>query len=85
MLGLNWSTTFALMFSAKESFFKCWYPITCEYFDFKHVGLVAADRDKLTFVNLPGNPNIQLAPQELNSSYFVDDQNVFTLTWMSHA
>ncbi len=84
-LGLNWSTTFALVFSAKESFYKCWYPVTHEYFDFKQARLVAADCHKLTFKNQPGNPNIKLAPGKLDSFYFVDDQNVFTLTWMSHA
>jgi enterobactin synthetase component D len=83
-LGWNWSTTFALLFSAKESFYKCWYPVTRAYFDFKQARLVAADRHKLTFANQPHNPNIQLGPRELDSFYFVDDQNVFTLTWMSH-
>lgn len=82
-LGYDWPTAFAIMYSAKQSQHKCWSPITRQDFCFKHFKLIAADGRKLKFDNL----QVQLLDAStighLDTFHFVDDRDVFSLTWMN--
>jgi enterobactin synthetase component D len=47
--GLNEAEAFTLVFSAKESIFKCLHPMTGEFMDFHDVRIEGVDRESRTF------------------------------------
>ena len=75
-------TAFTLLFSAKEAFYKCWFPVVKAYFDFFDVELVSANRSSLTLKVLSSNPAYGVGPDRLVVEYLVHDDNVFTVTWI---
>ncbi len=83
-LNLDPETTFTILFSAKESFYKCWYPQTQKYFEFCDAGLVSCDRNRLRISSLQGNPNFGHKPATLDVSFTVIENQVFTAAWMKH-
>jgi len=81
-LGFDPELTFTLAFSAKESFYKCWYPITREFFGFRQAAIESCTETSVRIVSLVSNPNFKLTPNWLDVHYLVTDQDVFTATWM---
>ena len=82
--GLNPRQQFSVVFSAKEAFYKCWYPINPRYFDFADAIVTSASRKRLTIKTARSNPNFGTQPKELNIYFFVNKNEVFTITWMEH-
>jgi 4'-phosphopantetheinyl transferase EntD len=83
-LNLDPETTFTILFSAKESFYKCWYPETQNYFEFCHAGLVSCEGSRLRIGSLKSNPNFDRQPATLDVSFTVIENQVFTAAWMEH-
>ena len=81
-LHLNPEVAFTLAFSAKEAFYKCWYPITKTFFDFKQVAIQSCTANTLRIVTLDSNPNFKTNPEWLDVHFLVTDSDVFTATWM---
>ena len=90
-IGLDPATTFTLVFSAKEAFYKCCYPLTRLYFDFKDISVDATDDDRIRLRMGPTNPNLSTEdptirnqlPPSLDVFFFVHRENVFTVTWIN--
>ena len=81
-LGLSPETSFTLAFSAKEAFYKCWYPITREFFGFKQVAIESCTADTIRISSLDSNPNFHLTPSWLDVHFVATDRDVFNATWM---
>ena len=81
-LGLSPQVAFTLAFSAKEAFYKCWYPITKSFFEFKQVAIQSCTADTIRIISLDSNPNFKIAPAWLDVHYLATDSDVFTATWM---
>ena len=81
-LGLNPEMAFTLAFSAKEAFYKCWYPITKQFFGFRQAGIQSCNSKTIRIVSLVSNPNFKLTPNWLDVHYLATDNDVFTATWM---
>lgn len=81
-LELGPELTFTLLFSAKEAFYKCWYPTNQQYFDFRDAELIAVDSNRLSIASGPNNPNYSNSPQSLAIQFFATERDVFTATWM---
>lgn len=75
-------TAFTILFSAKESIYKCLYPRNEQFFGFHDVLLIAAQDQSVTFAQQPSNPNFSSAPQKLTVQYAVVDNDVFTSIWV---
>ena len=84
-LGLAFPTTFALVFSAKESFYKCWFPIIRNYFVFSQAFVAAIDSESITIQFGSANPNVDRAPASLDVCYCVCAGEVYTATWIPAA
>lgn len=83
-LGLSAEVSFTLAFSAKEAFYKCWYPITEAFFEFKQVAIESCTDTTIRIASLDSNPNFNITPQWLDVHYIATDHDVFTATWMEH-
>ena len=81
-LGLSPQVAFTLAFSAKEAFYKCWYPVTNSFFEFKQVAIQSCTADTIRIISLDSNPNFCTAPVWLDVHYLATDCDVFTATWM---
>ena len=73
---------FTLVFSAKEAFYKCWYPLVETYFDFFDVEVVGLTPSTLSLKTLPTHPGYRTGPGALNVHYSICNSSVFTATWM---
>lgn len=73
---------FTLVFSAKEAFYKCWYPLVETYFDFFDVEVVAATPSTLSLKTLPSHPGYGTGPRASKIHYSICNSSVFTVTWM---
>ena len=82
-LGLSPQVAFTLAFSAKEAFYKCWYPITKTFFEFKQVAIQSCTTDTIRIVTLNSNPNYKISPAWLDVHFLATDSDVFTATWMN--
>ena len=82
-LDLDPTTEFTVLFSAKEAFYKCWYPVSKQYFDFKEAFVESCQPGQLTIRPTAANPISKLTPKQLTVQYFVDSSDVFTVTWMT--
>ena len=80
--GLTPEVAFTILFSAKESFYKCWAPITGEFFGFHQAELTHVDNEKIRLEMTAKNPNFGQEPNGLDVYYFVDPTDVFTVAWM---
>lgn len=83
-LGLDSQQAFSVVFSAKEAFYKCWYPVTKNYFGFQHAAVESASPDRVRIRTLETNPNAGLSPSVLDVFFLCRGNNVFTATWMGH-
>ena len=81
-LGLSPQVAFTLAFSAKEAFYKCWYPITKTFFEFKQVAIQSCTAETIRIASLDSNPNFHTSPAWLDVHYLATDSDVFTATWM---
>ena len=81
-LGLSPELTFTLAFSAKEAFYKCWYPVTKEFFGFRQAAIQSCNSNTIRIVSLVSNPNFRLTPNWLDVHYMTTENDVFTGTWM---
>jgi 4'-phosphopantetheinyl transferase EntD len=73
---------FTVVFSAKESIFKCLYPLNEKFFGFHDVELIAANGQQVTFSQQPTSPNFLTAPRNLTVQYSVFADDVFTTIWI---
>ena len=80
--GLSANQIFSLVFSAIESFYKCWYPLTQQYFGFEHALVESATPSSLVIRMTETNPNFSCGPESLEVFFFATDNDVFTMTWM---
>lgn len=80
--GLNPLQSLSVAFSAKEAFYKCWYPIRAEFFGFKQAEIESASSDHVRIRSLQDNPNFGDTPAALDVFYYVTEQDVFTFTWI---
>lgn len=74
--------TFTLVFSAKEAFYKCWYPLVKTYFDFFDAEVVALTPTTLSLKTLSTHPGFGSGPDVLKVHYSICDSSVFTATWI---
>ena len=82
--GLSQETLFTLYFSAKESFYKAWASLTGHFFGFHDAAVDHIDAEKISISSTGRNPNYGHAPFSLDVFYLVNQQSVFTTTWISH-
>lgn len=80
--GLNQDELFTLVFSAKEAFYKCCYPVVKQYFDFRHVCVEAIDPDRIRIRTDQSHPCFAQMPLALDVAYLVTQDHVFTTVWM---
>ena len=76
------NTAFTIVFSAKESIYKCLYPMNERYFGFHDVRLTDISDDTVTFTQQPSNPNFSSAPRNLTVRFAVAHQDIFTSIWI---
>ena len=81
-LGLSPEETFTLVFSAKEAFYKCWYPLVKTYFDFFDVEIVALTPSTFSLKTLSTHPGFGSGPDVLKVHYAKHQNSIFTATWM---
>ena len=91
-LGLDPQATFTIVFSAKEAFYKCWYPITGLYFGFLDVSVDAIDKNRICLSMCKSNPKLSKnesaesqtreMPKTLEVFYRIHQANVFSATWI---
>ncbi len=74
---------FTIGFSAKESFYKCWYPLTQAFFEFKQAAISNVSKGTLSVAMTVSNPNHTCEPSELQVNYLVEEQSVFTAVAMN--
>ncbi|MFK7769338.1 MAG: 4'-phosphopantetheinyl transferase [Mariniblastus sp.] len=86
--GLDLVTTFTVVFSAKEAFYKCLYPLEKIFFGFEEAKVVSATNNRIRIRKTSIQKNSNSAnnnsdlPTELDVSYLVEGNNVFTATWI---
>ena len=81
-IGLTPTEAFTTVFSAKESLYKCIYPLNSVFFGFEHVRLVDIDERFLTMKFQPECPNNYSGDDELTVAYSIVDNDVFTACWL---
>jgi len=82
MIDADVCRAFTVVFSAKESIFKCLYPTNEKFFGFHDVQMIAANESTVTFAQNPTNPNFLTAPRNLTVQYAVFQNDVFTTIWI---
>lgn len=71
-----------LIFSAKESIFKCLYPLTNRTFDFLDINVVI-DRIKMEFeVEIPIFTDLNTPLKKIEGRYILGDQYLFTIAYI---
>lgn len=71
------SAALTLIFSAKESFYKCWYPITKRFLEFNDVEVFEATRSSLKLRRVEESPS---EDSTLSVRYHQSGDDVFTFT-----
>ena len=74
-LGLDDVAALTLIFSAKESFYKCWYPITKQFLEFRDVAVVNASDSELMLLVVGESSSAEF---DLTVQYHLSDNDVFT-------
>jgi len=78
-LGFDTSAALTLIFSAKESFYKCWYPITKQFLEFRDVQVVGATESSLTLTRVaPSLWDESGDESDLAVHYYLSEDDVFT-------
>jgi len=80
--GLTPRQCFSVIFSAKEAFYKCWYPVNPKYFDFADAVVESASPNHLRIRSTRSNPNFGNVPAALDVYFYIHQNDVFTCTWM---
>ena len=81
-LGMDMQTAFTLVFSAKESFYKCVYQITPIFFGFHDVQVKSIDNETLTLQLSEDCPECLGGFPAIAVEYVVAKQNIFTACWL---
>jgi enterobactin synthetase component D len=82
-LTLHKDKTDLLIFSAKESIFKCLYPLVNHYIDFLEIDLII-DRSYLQFrADLPDYLISKVGVQTIEGIYNMDETHIFTASFLS--
>ena len=77
-LDLSNESALTLIFSAKESFYKCWHPLNNRFLDFLDVAVIAATDSTLSLqLAVPSN-DADAQSSELTVCYHLTDEDVFT-------
>ena len=92
-MELDRRATFTLVFSAKEAFYKCCYPMNGEYFGFKDVMIESLDDKKIRLAMRQSNPHLANPsfsgeahmPSTLDVFFYIYQGSVFTLTWVDRS
>ena len=82
-LDLDPATEFTVLFSAKEAFYKCWYPVARHYFDFRDAIVEFCEPGQLTIRPAANNPISALQPNHVTIQYLIDSEDVFTVCWLT--
>ena len=82
-LDLSPAEVFTITFSAKESFYKCIYPMNPVFFGFLDVQVVRFDGSNVELVISENCPNQFFSGRTLKVSYVVRDNNVYTACWLN--
>ena len=77
--GLVKTPALTLIFSAKESFYKCWYPITKRFLEFHDVAVVSVTDSYLKLRRVGAS---QSEEADLTVEYHLSDSDVFTFAAM---
>ena len=77
--GFDAVSALTLIFSAKESFYKCWYPITKRFLEFHDVAVVSVTASHL---KLRRGAASQAEEADLTVHYHLSDNDVFTFAVM---
>lgn len=78
-LGSATPAALTLIFSAKESFYKCWYPITKQFLEFQDVQVVGATESSLTLRRVvPSLWDESGDESDLAVHYHLSNDDVFT-------
>ena len=83
-LDLTPEQAFSVVFSAKEAFYKCWYPVTQTWFGFEHAAVESVTHDRIRIRNKESNPNAGIGPETLEVFFMIKENEVFTATWMEN-
>jgi len=73
--GLDATSALTLIFSAKESFYKCWYPVTKQFLEFHDVAVVSMT-DACLVLRKVGESTT--GESDLTVHYHLSDDDVFT-------
>lgn len=82
--GMTPEEAFTLVFSAKEAFYKCWFPLVKTYFDFFDAEVVSITQTTICLKTLPTHPAFGRGPGTLKIEYLLHENSVFTVAWMEH-
>lgn len=77
-LALDSESALTLIFSAKESFYKCWYPINNRFLEFLDVAVVGVNESSLRLRLAVPSSHAESELSELSVSYHLTDDDVFT-------
>ena len=80
--GLTPLEAFTTIFSAKESLYKCIYPLRPVFFGFHHARVVDFGARQLRIRIQPDCPNDLLCNQEIDVAYITTENNSFTASWL---
>lgn len=72
-----------LVFSAKEAFYKCWFPVHRQYFGFVDALVDQVEVDRIRIRSGPMSPNAGNGPEFLDVFFYKTDSDIFSFTWMS--
>lgn len=82
--GLTELQTFTVIFSAKESIYKCLYPLNPVFFGFDAVRVIDIDSHSLTLKMQQGTHAEFLIDGFLEIRYHVSGSDVFTACWLAN-
>ena len=82
--GIDERTAFTLIFSAKESFYKCVYQIHPVFFGFHTVTVESVDSETITLELTPRCPEQLRDIPAIAVEYIVAEDNVFTACWLRY-
>ena len=84
-VGLNFRQAFTVVFSAKEAFYKCWYPMTKRFLEFRHAVVDLANPDRLRICLATRHCDFDAAPFSLDVAFLIHGDDVFSLTSWENA
>lgn len=73
---------FSIVFSAKEAFYKCCYPIVKQYFGFEHAVVESIEAGRVKLRTHETHPCFEKMPASLNVFFCLTPDDVFTIVLM---